>query len=86
MQRKVWGQDNAPSADWKKRANMRNLVLLGCLIAGQAWGATAYLVSQTMGTSVTGQAINVCVYQYGGQQFERYFPLGSRCPWSLNVQ
>lgn len=51
-----------------------------------AWAATAYFVRSYPATSVTGQAINVCVYQYGGTQFERYFPMMTMCPMSVEVQ
>ncbi len=48
--------------------------------------ATAFLVNFTVSTSVTGQAIYVCVYQYGGTTFERYFPMSAgMCPMSIEI-
>ncbi len=51
-----------------------------------AWAATAFLVRSYTATSVTGQAINVCGYQYGGTQFERYFPMMTMYPLSVEVE
>lgn len=48
--------------------------------------ATAYLVSCTAGTSVTGTAIWIGTYQYGGQTFRLSFPINTVCPVSVPVQ
>ncbi len=61
------------------------LLLLAIAMVAPAWAATAYFVGQRVGTSVTGQAINICTYQYGGQQFEKAFPIGTMCPMSVEV-
>lgn len=65
---------------------MKYALILVALVSGVAWGATAYLVSSSMGTSVTGQAINICTYQYGTTQFQRIFPMGQMCPLNIEVQ
>ena len=63
-------------------------LILAMLIAASlgAQAAMATLVRQYMGRSVTGQTIVVCVYQYNGQHFERYHPLGTFCPFTVDVQ
>jgi hypothetical protein len=65
---------------------MRTLALAICLaLSTPTFAATAFLVSQRMGLSVTGQSITVCTYAYGSQQFERAFPMGQMCPMSVVV-
>jgi hypothetical protein len=72
----------------EKFAMRRSLIAIAIVAAVplQAIAATAYLVGQTTGTSVTGQAINVCTYQYGTQRFQRAYPFGQMCPTSVEVQ
>lgn len=50
----------------------------------KAQTVTAYLVSCTPGTSVTGRMVWVGVYSYGTTQFERTF--ATMCPLSVQVQ
>lgn len=69
---------------------MKKIVIFGMVLAAAlsagAQGMMAMLVSQSMGTSVTGQTIVVCLYSYGNTRFERYYPLGNMCPLSIQVQ
>lgn len=48
--------------------------------------ATAALVGQRLGHSVTGQNVIICTYQIGPQRFERAFPMGEQCPMTVEVQ
>jgi hypothetical protein len=61
-------------------------LLLGVILAGQANAATAFLVRQYIGKSVTGIGVLVCVYKYGSQQFEKAYPMGSVCAPSVEIQ
>lgn len=63
-------------------------LLLTAVVSTQAMAAVAMLVGQRLGTSVTGQGILICTYQYGNQRFERYFPTsaGPQCPQQVAVQ
>jgi len=64
----------------------RNIIAIAlALAAANAQAATAFLVSSRTGSSVTGQAVWICTYQYGGQHFERVFPLSTMCPMSVEV-
>ena len=68
---------------------MKTKVLLGAVLLAvslPALALTAILVSTRYGTSVSGQSIVICTYTVNGQQFERYYPVGSVCPPSVNVQ
>lgn len=68
---------------------MKNLLasaLLGVIFAAHAMTVTATLVGSRQGTSVGGQAITVCIYQYNGQHFEKPFPMGTNCPISIQLQ
>lgn len=60
--------------------------LAATLLSVSAFAAYANLVNQHYGTSVTGQSIVICVYQYNGQHFEKYLPVGSSCPTSIDVR
>lgn len=67
----------------------RLTVLLSvCLVssAALAFSVMATLINQYMATSVTGQSIKVCVYQYGNSTFEKYFPMFASCPLTIQVQ
>jgi hypothetical protein len=50
------------------------------------FSVSAPFVSQRIAVSVTGQQIVACAYQYNGAMFERYYPIGSMCPISAQVQ
>jgi len=50
----------------------------------QAGTATAFLVNFYASTSVTGQFIYVCVYDYAGSRLERYTT--TMCPTSVRVR
>lgn len=56
------------------------------LVSLDAFAAQAYLVRQSPGRSVTGQAILICTYRYGNQEFDRAVPLGSACAPMINIQ
>lgn len=60
--------------------------LLALLASAHAMTVTATLVGSHIGTSVTGQAVVVCTYTYGGQRFEKLFPIGTNCPISIQIQ
>lgn len=51
-----------------------------------AYTVTANLVDQRVGTSVGGQSIRVCVYQYNGQRYEKAIPISMSCPFSVQLQ
>lgn len=66
---------------------MRAIPLLLLFFIGVAYAAMATLVSSRVATSVTGQSIYVCTYQYGGQHFTRTIPLtDGPCPFTIEVQ
>lgn len=65
---------------------MKYALLALIIVSMPVLAATAFLQSQHMGTSVTGQSISICVYAYNGHQFERAIPIGQMCPMSVDVQ
>lgn len=66
---------------------MRRLVLLLAAVSVPALAASAFLVSSTVGMSVTGQSIWKCVYKYGNQTFVQAIPVASGpCPQMIEVQ
>lgn len=60
--------------------------VLALLAVSHAQAATAFLVRQYIGKSVTGLGVLVCVYQYAGKQFERAQQMGSFCAPSVEIQ
>lgn len=66
---------------------MRRVALLLAIACASAYGAQAFLVSSTVGMSVTGQSIWKCVYRYGNQTFVQAIPVASGpCPQMIEVQ
>lgn len=55
------------------------------LAATPAAGAIAFLVSQRLSTSVTGELVLVCTYEYAGRQYERSYRNAHTCPASIEV-
>ncbi len=56
------------------------LCLTLCTLSVAAQAALANLVRQYAGTTATGQAVLVCVYEAEGRQFERQYPPSNFCP------
>lgn len=69
---------------------MKRLFTAAAIIASacsaNAFPATANLVGQSLGNSVTGQQIRICVYQYNGSHFQQVLPISATCPFSIQVQ
>ncbi len=64
---------------------MTRIIIIAALALAsfQANAATAYLVSCSMGMSVTGRTIYTGIYQYGATRFARSFE--TYCPYSVEV-
>ena len=63
---------------------MKKFLVVMCILAStQAFGATAYLQSCTMGNSVTGRMVYIGTYNYAGNIFQRAF--ASYCPNQVEV-
>jgi hypothetical protein len=62
------------------------ILLLAAALSAHAMTVTATLVSSRIGTTVTGQSVVICTYSYGGQKFEKLFPIGTNCPISIQIQ
>lgn len=60
--------------------------IIASACAANAFPVTANLVGQSLGNSVTGQQIRICVYQYNGSHFQQIVPIHVSCPFSVQVQ
>lgn len=68
---------------------MRKLIAIAAAFfatSAFAFTVTATLVSERVGTSVSGMPIRVCVYQYNGQQYEKVVPMSVGCPFTVQLQ
>lgn len=51
-----------------------------------AFTVTANLVSQRVGSSVTGQPVRICIYSYNGHNYEQAIPMMESCAYSIQLQ
>jgi hypothetical protein len=57
------------------------VALLLCLsFAAVAWAVLARLVRQEIRRTDSGEQVLVCVYDAGGREIERVYPIGNFCP------
>ena len=54
--------------------------------AAQAITVTATLTGTRQGTTAGGQSVQVCIYTYNNQTYEKAFPIGTNCPISIQLQ
>jgi sarcosine oxidase gamma subunit len=68
---------------------MKSIAIAALILASaaaHAFGAQAFLVGQRVGTSMTGQPVTVCIYQYGAQKFEMTIRGVGFCQQSVAVE